>query len=333
MSGAGAAIAPIIGMISDGIARGSNSIEQQRRDQRNYEYQKKLNIQGQQLGMKTWEETNYLPQREQMEKAGLNVGMMYGGSGAGGATVSSPSGGSAPHSSAPTVQGGMNAGIGQMMQMGLMEAQKNNIEANTNKTNVETAKLGGEDTEKVRAETENASLRNEYQKILNNVQGMTQEEQIEAIKALSRKGVAEATSAGNEAHVSTNTYNKEIEAKNAESEFAIKSLQDRLIYVKHDAIGKALENALTQAKTRYSQAEIAEIAPRIRKMQAEVSQGWERLSQSERELKIKQFAEELKAEYPSVGQSIGKNINEILRYLEDKSGTESGGRRVDEPRW
>ncbi len=36
------------------------------------------------MGMKGWRETNYGPQVEQMKKAGLNVGLMYKGAGAGG---------------------------------------------------------------------------------------------------------------------------------------------------------------------------------------------------------------------------------------------------------
>lgn len=330
MAGAGAAL----GMVSDIMTTEMNANNNRKAQNKQYRLNERMAQNNQQRAYDMLEYTRPLKQVGWLKEAGLNPAMMYGGGGGGGQTASGAGSGSGVGMASTQVsQSGTVAGINNLAQLQLTNAQKENIEANTNKTNVETAKLGGEDTDKVRAETENASLRNEYQKILNNVQGMSQEEQIEAIKALSRKGVAEATTAGNEAHVSTNTYNKEIEAKNAESDFTTKSLQDRLIYVKHDAVGKALENALTQAKTRYSNAEIAEIAPRIRKMQAEVSQGWERLNQSERELKIRQFAEELKAEYPSVGQSIGKNINEILRYLEEKSGTQSGSKTVDEPRW
>lgn len=131
MAGGGAMIAPVIGMMTDAITRQNQKKDAQQNAQQQYENQRKLNEQGQQLGMKTWEETNYLPQRQQMEKAGLNVGMMYGMSGGGGQTTSTPSGGSA--SQAPTIapQGGAIAGIGMMKELALMDAQRENIEADT----------------------------------------------------------------------------------------------------------------------------------------------------------------------------------------------------------
>ena len=55
----------------------------------------------QQLAMETWEKTNYAAQRKQLEKAGLNVGLMYQGSGQGGTT----SGGTASGVSGATASG------------------------------------------------------------------------------------------------------------------------------------------------------------------------------------------------------------------------------------
>ena len=64
-------------------------------DRRQLEQQRKmmeLQIQGskemgkfnKELQMELWRDTNYHAQVEQMKKAGLNVGMMYGGGGSGG---------------------------------------------------------------------------------------------------------------------------------------------------------------------------------------------------------------------------------------------------------
>jgi hypothetical protein len=54
-----------------------------------------LNIQGHQLQFEMWLKTNYPAQVEQMKKAGLNVGLMYGMKGGGGTTTGSQGGGSA----------------------------------------------------------------------------------------------------------------------------------------------------------------------------------------------------------------------------------------------
>ena len=43
--------------------------------------------------MRTWNETNYLQQKEQMKKAGLNPAMMYGMGGGAGGSVASAGGG------------------------------------------------------------------------------------------------------------------------------------------------------------------------------------------------------------------------------------------------
>lgn len=80
--------------------------------------------QAQQFDM--WNKTNYAAQVEHMKKAGLNPGLMYGMGGGGGATTGSASG-SVSGGSAPT--GGGEVGMG--MQMALLQAQKENIEADT----------------------------------------------------------------------------------------------------------------------------------------------------------------------------------------------------------
>ena len=49
--------------------------------------QKQMGIFNREQAMQMWKDTNYKAQKEQMKKAGLSPGLMYGGSGAGGATT------------------------------------------------------------------------------------------------------------------------------------------------------------------------------------------------------------------------------------------------------
>lgn len=78
-----------------------------------------------------WEEemrnTSFQAQAKDMQAAGLNLALMYGGAGSSGATV--------PSSSAPTSvspQGGdISTLLGSIMDMALLGAQKENIEADT----------------------------------------------------------------------------------------------------------------------------------------------------------------------------------------------------------
>lgn len=95
--GLGVAGAGIIG----GDKRNQRAFEQQKDLMAlQNQYQQGLNQQGSNLQYDMWLKTNYPAQVEQMKKAGLNVGMMYGGSGPGGSTGSqgggSASGGNAP---------------------------------------------------------------------------------------------------------------------------------------------------------------------------------------------------------------------------------------------
>lgn len=87
-----------------------------------------------------WNKTNYEAQKEHMKAAGLNPGLLYGMSGGGGATTGSAS-------AMPDVAQGHGMDIAGAAQLALIEAQKRNIEANTEKTKTETTKIGGVDTE------------------------------------------------------------------------------------------------------------------------------------------------------------------------------------------
>lgn len=112
--------------------------------------QMELNKQMQKIQQENWENTNYSAQREQMEKAGLNVGLMYGGQGGGGMTMSSGSGGSAIGGT--PAQAGLSSGMA--LQMANMQANTEVAKAQANKLNVEADKLKGVDTDYTKTQTE-----------------------------------------------------------------------------------------------------------------------------------------------------------------------------------
>lgn len=84
-----------------------------------YNFQKQLEL---------WEKTGYGPQMEQMKKAGLNPALMYKGAGPGGSTAAATVAGSAPKADGNYVQA-PNLAMG--MELALLKAQKDNIEADT----------------------------------------------------------------------------------------------------------------------------------------------------------------------------------------------------------
>ena len=143
MQTAGSALGGVLGMAMGGMSADANYHDQKKLMNLQLSNQKELNEYNQQLAMKFWEDTNYNAQREQMEKAGLNVGLMYGGQGQGGQTMNL--GGNASGGSIE----GRNGLSGMGMQIGadvaLKIAQTKNIQAHTKK-------IEGVDTEEARTD-------------------------------------------------------------------------------------------------------------------------------------------------------------------------------------
>lgn len=114
-----------------------------------------------------WNKTNYEAQKKHMENAGLNPGLMYGMSGGGGSTTGSASGGNFQSQAGSDVAREQNAIMrtSQQMQLGLMEAQKANIEADTKLKGVTADKTSGVDTELERTKIDNLIAQTENTKV------------------------------------------------------------------------------------------------------------------------------------------------------------------------
>lgn len=109
--------------------------------------QMQLNQQAKDLALQQWHDTNYEAQRAHMEKAGLNPGLMYGIGGGGGTTANAGSGGGASGGNAPMQQQrGMD--IAGAAQLAMMQAQIENLKADTNlkNANASGADQKGEET-------------------------------------------------------------------------------------------------------------------------------------------------------------------------------------------
>lgn len=89
--------------------------------------------------MQLWRDTNYKAQAEEMRKAGLNVGLMYGKGGGGGATAAATPG-NVSAQSVNNTGGNALQGMAMASQANLNKAQIENIQA-------DTAKKGAEKTE------------------------------------------------------------------------------------------------------------------------------------------------------------------------------------------
>lgn len=196
--------------------------------------QMRLNRQGKELALQQWKDTNFSAQVREMKKAGLSVGLMNGGAGAGGGTTSTASGGSAPMQAPSNIDLGGMQGIQSAVQLGLMQAQKENIEANTNKTNVETSNIENPTlagVAKTNEEKDAIALQNEKNK--------------DTMQAQKTQIASESTIKQNEAHVSTNTYNTRIQQ------------------VKQELINEELKSETLKKGLELSDAQIKKIAEDI----------------------------------------------------------------------
>lgn len=137
-------------IITGAVNTGLGLILEKHQDQRQLNQQEKLGQQQLKFNMSQmdyqnklaydlWQKTNYPGQVKQLEKAGLNPGLLYGLSGGGGSTTGS-TGGNVNTPNAP-------AGGNEILGLQLMGAQKRLLEAQAKKTEAEANKTAGIDTD------------------------------------------------------------------------------------------------------------------------------------------------------------------------------------------
>lgn len=135
-----------MGLILGGIER-KKQLEQQRKLQAlQIEGAKQMGIFNREQQMQLWKDTNYSAQMEELKKAGLNPGLLYGHGGPGGSTSASPGAVSGAQAAAQGPAMGMGISMGSM-QLQLLKAQKDNIEADTALKQADTTKTAGVDTQ------------------------------------------------------------------------------------------------------------------------------------------------------------------------------------------
>lgn len=319
-------------MIGQAIGAGLGLATAKWQDKRQIEQQQKLQnmaIEGskqmgaynQQLALDMWEKTNYDAQRKQMQKAGLNVGLMYGGGGAGGGTTSTPTG----NVGAGTATGGsgeIGMGMQTGMQMELLKAQKENIEANTQKTKVDTAKTAGVDTEavttgitatkasteniiastnKMKAETDNTKLQGqimqyqkELQRINANVAKGSEDSLIKQNNELAKKYAQEVRTLNNQNEITEKTKNYQIE-------------QARLGVVEANMRIKMAESGI-----EVNQAQITKMAMDLLNKQEELRQNNRSLDQKDVDNMLKQWQTEF-----NIGSSTQGGIMNAMKAFGD----------------
>lgn len=196
-----------------------------------------------------WNYTNYENQVAHMKAAGLNPALLYGNGGGGGATAAGGTAmpgqgtpGSAPGGAGPqAIKSQIIEGAGMGIQLGLMNAQKRNLEADAAKKEADAAKTAGVDTE------------------LAKTAAKLNEARIENTNMSTEEIAAKAKMWGD-----TSTMLWQQARKYAsEADYNEKTIDTRVEKAGYETMGSLLENMETIARTQFTKAQTEAIAENI----------------------------------------------------------------------
>lgn len=234
--------------------------------------------------LQMWKDTNYSAQMEELEKAGLNPGLIYGMSGGGGATASVTPGGGGGQAAGVAQESKGGQGMGLMAgQMALLEAQKENIEADTRNKEAENPnipKTGRKlevETEQLMQGISNAKIQEQIlgfqrdiAKIDANIADQTSEDKMGQIRSMAEHAASAA---------------EMIERDNI---IAGETKQEKINQIKAEAYGVVLRNALTQAQTGKTTAETSKVAVEIANMIVNMGVEWAKLGLEGQRVKLQE---------------------------------------------
>lgn len=297
------ALGGIMGLMMGNYERKKQLEQQQKLQQLQITGQKEMTDYQRQSQLQMWKDTNYPAQVQMLKEAGLNPGLLYGMSGGGGTTAASTPG---------NVTGGQASGVmtnpaqiaATTAQLGLMRAQKENIEADTANKQAQTTKTTGIDTQEAqtriqsliqgisnqKAQERLTQIEGNIRQIDELIKSTTKDDQIDQIQWLTLKSIEELTQAQQDTFIKRATAN------------------DIVDEIKARAIGAVWQNALMQSNIAANYAE-------IQKWATELIQGWEKLDQGQQQIKINDYEAKLKEKYPNLWTVGGKMLNGAIEAM------------------
>lgn len=244
---------PIMGILGNMFGNNNQMQQQQALMQQQYANQMGLNNQMAQIQRDNWDYTNYGNQVKHMEKAGLNVGLMYGMGGGGGASMGSgggggASGGNAPQNMAPAIMDILQRQKMNEAQIDLANAQAGKLRAETpTEGNMGDATRGN-----VIADTNLKNVNTELQKIQKDIQEGGKAYSVLNIIASAEKAQYEARQGFVRANIDEQTKKTQIDTirQNYQNLITQKTLMESNINVNEAQI-KQIENAIENVNKQY----------------------------------------------------------------------------------
>lgn len=233
----------VAGIVKRGIENRQQKKQQQKLMDMQMAGQKEMGNFNQELGMKNWNETGFGAQRAQMEGAGLNVGMMYGGTGGGGSTQ--VAGGNVGQGQA-SGDIGNSMGIEELIALKRADADIKNTNASTELTEVQKEKLAGVDTEGVK-------LDNSMKEINNRINKATEWDQVNKAYGDGASSIVDA------------------DMKARQNGILGETQWDQIEIIRKEAIRKGIEIKAMEAGIKMTEAETKETMNKINKIATEIS--------------------------------------------------------------
>jgi hypothetical protein len=248
-----------------------------RNTRRQVEAQKELTDYNQEKALAMWKNTSYGAQKEQMKLAGLNPAMMYGMSGGGGQS-SAVSAGSVGAGSAPSAGGEQMQGMQMGLQMGLMKAQLDNINADTKNKLANADKTSGVDTDLAR--TQVSSL----------TQGITNAKAAETLMKIqarfdeNRAQMAEETYYEAKGQIIWNSQKakEELDVLVMNNHISRQTRYEKINIIVQESLKADVETAIAKAVLGKTEAETSKIKAEMDKWVNEVAIKWRELAISGR---------------------------------------------------
>lgn len=241
--------------------------------------------------MEMWHNTNYAATREEMEKAGLNVGLMYGQGGGGGATTGSGGGAGVSGAMAPAGGGEVQAGMQMALQTDLLRAQKEVLASQADKNRADADATRGVNTDEGRQRIEESKQR--VENLFQGLQNLRQTHEMQKLE-LTAKNITnyelQKTQTDRLGYIEQQTKiaKEQLHALKNNNKVSDATIDDNIKRIEAEAIGAVLDNILTKTVTGKTIADTDVSRQRVREISQTIMRDWDKMSQTEREIMIKE---------------------------------------------